>query len=168
MNNDFFVMMLLFLLITFLISTIIVLFLSKIKTLTAVLEHAKEIDTAKEDKISFLDEALQEEKIINLELKRDLDYLSQSKEKLDLSIIEITELKEKLIYQSKDYVDLINEHKNSFEELKNHYDVLESKQEKLEESYNLLQKRNEALVNDNNKLHTKIREVEITITQRKK
>ena len=161
-------MVFLFLLITFLISTIIVVFLSKIKTLTAILDQAKEIDSAKEDKISFLDEALQEEKIVNLDLRRNLEYLKKSKEKLDLSTIEITELKDELVEQSKDYVDLIHDHKSAFEQLKVRYDLLETNQEKLEENYILLQKRNEALVDDNNKLHTKIREVEITVSEQKK
>ena len=161
-------MILLFLLITFLISTIIVIFLSKIKTLTEILEQAREIDTAKEDKISFLDEVLQEEKIVNIDLKRDLEYLEQSKVKLDSSTIEIIELKDKLVEQSKDYVDLIHDHKSAFEQLKVRYDLAEENKSKLEENYKLLQKRNEALVDDNNRLHTKIREVEVTVSEQKK
>jgi len=162
MNNDFFVMVFLFLLITFLISTIIVVFLSKIKTLTVILDEAREIDFAKEDKITFLDEELQEEKIMNLDLKRDLEYLEKSKEKLDLSTIEITKLKAELVKQSKDYFDLIHEHKSAYKELKSRYDLLETNHKKLEEDYSLLQKRNETLVDDNNKLHTQIREIKVT------
>ena len=161
-------MMLLFLLITFLISTVIVIFLSKIKTLTEILEQAREIDAAKEDKIAFLDEALQEEKIINLDLKRDLEYLGQSKEKLDLSTIEITKLKDELVEQSKDYVNRLHDQKSTFEQLKVRHDLLEENQQKLEENYNLLQKRNESLVNDNNQLHTKIREVEVKVSEQQK
>lgn len=161
-------MVFLFLLITFLISTIIVVFLSKIKTLTAILVQAREIDLAKEDKIAFLDEVLQEEKIANSDLKRELSFLEKSKEKLEFASIEIVELKDYIVSQSKEHVNAMHQQKSELEQLKIHYELLEKNHYKQEDAFRLLQKRNESLVDDNNKLHTKIREVEVKVNEQQK
>ena len=168
MDNEFFVIMGLFLLITFLISTIIVVFLSRIKTLTSILDQAKEIDYAKEEKIFFLDEALQEEKITNVDLKRELEYFEKSKEKLTLAKKTIDELKDEMVDQSKESIENIHNQKSLYEQIKVRHDLLLTDHEKLDEQFILLQKRNETLVDDNNKLHTRVREVEVKVTEQKK
>ncbi|MBU1668335.1 DNA recombination protein RmuC [bacterium] len=168
MNNEFFVLMGLFLLLTFLISTIIVIFISKIKTLTAILDQARAIDNAKEEKIALLDTALQEEKINNLDLKREVGYFEKSKEKLQYFEETITKLKENLIHQSQEHLESIHNQKNAFDQLKVHFDLLEQSYTKLDEKYILLKKRNESLVDDNNRLHMQVRESEVKIREQQK
>lgn len=168
MNNEFFVLIGLFLLITFLISTIIVIFLSRIKTLTAILDQAREIDNAKEEKIALLEATLQEEKIHTLDLKRELTYFEKSKEKLEGFEITITDLKEQLLEQSKEHMESTHHQKSRFEQLKVHFDLVQEQYDNLYEKYNALKKRNESLINDNNKLHTQVREVEVKVEEQKK
>lgn len=168
MNNEFFVLLGLFLLITFLISTIIVVFITKIKTLTAILEQAKEIDYAKEERIVFLDSALQEEKIHNLDLKREVAYFARSKEKLQQYEETINRLQENLVEQSKEHLESIHNQRNAFNQLKVHFDLQEKNFNKLNEKYDLLKKRNESLVDKNNRLHTHVREVEVQVREQQK
>ena len=168
MNNEFFVLLGLFLLITFLISTIIVIFISKIKTLTAILEQARAIDHAKEEKIALLDSSLQEEKMNNFDLKREVEYFSKSKEKLQESEETISKLKESLVDQSKEHLESIHNQKNAFDQLKVRFDLLEQSYNKLDEKYALLKKRNESLVDANNSLHTQVREVEVQVREQQK
>jgi len=167
-DDNFSVVVLLLLLLIFLITTIVVIFLSKIKELEFILDQAKEIDRAKEDKIAFLDEALKDEKILNIDLKRDLEYYSKSKEKLQNAKIEIVKLKDTLIEKDKEHLLDVYQLESDFKQLKVHHNLLEQSQEKLEERFTLLQKRNESLVDDNNKLHTKIRESEVKVREQQK
>lgn len=168
MNNEFFVLMGLFLLITILISTIIVIFMSRLKTLTAILEKAREIDHAKEKKIALLEGTLQDMKVNNLDLKREHEYFEKNKEKLHLYESTINELKENLVEQSRDHLESTHMQKSTYQQLKVHFDMLESTYSKLEDKYSLLKKRNERLVDDNNRLHTQVREVEIKVIEQKK
>jgi len=168
MNNEFFIILGLFLLITFLISTIIVIFLSKVKTLQDILEQAKAIDNAKEEKIKLIDNAWTEEKILNIELKRELEYLSKSKEALKRSEEKITDLKEKIIDQEKEHLESTLIQKNSIDQLKIHLELLEKNYLTLEEKYQLLKKRNESLVDDNNRLHMENRESALKVSEQRK
>jgi DNA recombination protein RmuC len=168
MNNEFFIILGLFLLITFLISTITVIFLSKIKTLTAILEQAKEIDNAKEEKIALIDSAWTEEKISNIEMKRELEFYKESKEALARSEETINELKEKIIQQEKEHLEFSLQQKSIIEQSKIHHEVLKREYETLEEKHLLAKKRNEALVDDNNRLHMEIRETTIKVREQQK
>lgn len=168
MNNEFFIILGLFLLITFLISTIIVIFLSKIKTLRDILEQAKAIDNAKEEKIKLIDNAWTEEKILNIELKRELEYLEKSKEALELSQETIVDLKEKMINQEKEHLESTLVQKNSIDKLKIHLELLEKNYATLEEKYLLSKKRNESLVDENNRLNMENRESAIKVSEQRK
>jgi len=168
MNNEFFIILGLFLLITFLISTIIVIFLSKIKSLTSILEQAKEIDNAKDTKIALIDKAWTEEKILNIDLKRELEYFSKTKEQLQLSEEKIINLKEQMINQEKEYLESILVQKNSIDQASIHFNLLEKNYHKLVEKYELSKKRNESLVDDNNRLNMQIRESAVEVREQKK
>lgn len=168
MNNEFFIILGFFLLVTFLISTIIVIFLSKIKSLTSILEQAKEIDNAKDAKIALIDKAWTEEKILNIDLKRELEYFSKTKEQLQLSEEKIINLKEQMINQEKEYLESILVQKNSIDQASIHFNLLEKNYHKLVEKYELLKKRNESLVDDNNRLNMQIRESAIEVREQKK
>ena len=168
MNNEFFVIMGLFLLITFIISTIIVIFISKIKTLSAILEQAKKIDHAKEERVAFMERAFQEEKIANIELKREVELFSKSKEKLQQAEETIASLKETLVEQSKEHLESFHNQKSALEQLRVHYDLLEQNHHKLDEKYLSLKQRNEKLVAENNRMHTQVREVEVTVLEQQK
>jgi DNA recombination protein RmuC len=168
MGSEIYIGIGLFLLITILISTIIVLFLSKINRLEAILEHAKAIDNAKEERLTEFYEAFQDERSKNMELERELKYLSNAKENLEESEKKMEELKERRINESHLHLKAMHEQKAALEQLNVHYELLEESYRKLEESHNLLSKRNEALVDDNNKLHLKNREMEIQIREQQK
>jgi len=168
MNNEFFIILGLFLLITFLISTIIVIFLSKIKSLTSILEQAKEIDNAKDTKIALIDKAWTEEKILNIDLKRELEYFSKTKEQLQLSEENIINLKEQMINQEKESLESILVQKNSIDQASIHFNLLEKNYHKLVEKYELSKKRNESLVDDNNRLNMQIRESAVEVREQKK
>ena len=81
LNSEFFIILGLFLTIAFIITIIIVLFVNRINTLKLILDQAKEIDEAKSQKISELEAQLQQERIDNANLKKELEYFFQGKEK---------------------------------------------------------------------------------------
>ena len=168
MNNEFFIILGLFLLITFLISTIIVIFLSKIKSLSDILEQAKEIDNAKGIKITSLDKALTEEKILNIELKRELEYFSKSKEQLQHSEETIINLKEQIVFQEKEHLEVTLVQKNIIDQASIHFDLLEKNYHELLEKHELSKKRNESLVDDNNRLNMQIRESAVEVREQRK
>ena len=168
MGNEFFIAIGLFLLITVLISTIIVLFLSKINRLEAILEQAKAIDNAKEERITEFYEAFQDERKKTTELEKELEYLSLSKEKLQEFELKVETLKERLVVESKEHLEAIHQKKSALEQLSVHYELLEQNYLKQEESLLLLQKRNEALVDDNNRLHLQVRESQVKVNEQQK
>jgi DNA recombination protein RmuC len=168
MNNEFFIILGLFLLITFLISTIIVIFLSKIKSLSEILEQAKEIDNAKDVKIASLDKLWTEEKILNIDLKRELEYFSKSKKQLQISEETIANLKDQITIQEKEHLEAVLLQKNSLDQLNIHFELLEKNYRELAEKYDLSKKRNESLVDDNNRLNMQIRESAIEVREQKK
>jgi vacuolar-type H+-ATPase subunit I/STV1 len=166
MNNEFFIILGLFLLITFIISTIIVIFLSRIKSLSSILERAKEIDNAKDIRIQYLEEALTEEKILNSNFRRELDLLAKSKRDLKHSEEIIEKLKIKISKQEKEHLEIVLIQKNSIDQLNIHFELLEKNYKKLLEKYELAKKRNESLVNDNNRLNMEIREKSKLISEK--
>ena len=168
MGNDFVIAIGLFLLITILISTIIVVFLNKINRLEAILEQAKAIDNAKEERLTEFYEAFQDERAKNMNLEKELEYLSKSKEKLTEYEKKVEDLKEGISKDSKVHLEAIHEKKSALEQLHVHYELLEQSYIKQEESHSLLIKRNEALVDDNNRLNLKVRETEIQVREQQK
>ena len=168
MNNEFFVIMGLFLLITFFISTIIVIFVSKIKTLTAILEQAKKIDHAKDEKIALIERVFQEEKVANLDLQREVENFGIRKEELQSAEETILLLKEALVEQSKEHLESIHNQKNALNQLRVHFDLLDQNHIKLEGKYTLLKNRNERLMEDNNRLHIEVRESAVKVREQQK
>jgi DNA recombination protein RmuC len=167
-GNAFYITMGLFLLITIIISTIIVFFVSRISKLEAILEQAKAVDRAKEERLGLLDGLLQEARSKNMSLEKDLEYFAKSKEKIAYYEKELSELKERLVEESKSYTREIHEKQSTFEQLKVHYDLLEQDYFKQEEGLNVLIKRNEELVELNNNLNIKVRETEIQVQEQQK
>jgi DNA recombination protein RmuC len=168
MNSNFFVMMGLFLLITLLISTIVVIFMTRIKTLSAILEQAKVIDRAKIAKIEQLEVLLQDEKFCNKGLVRELEYFEKNKEKQQALKAMVSELKDNLAEQSRDNIESLHEHKSALEQVKIHYQLLKEEYKKIEFKYEDVKKRNENFLIENNRLHTMIREMEIKLSEQEK
>ncbi len=161
-------MLFLFLLITLIISTIIVIFVSKIQTLSAILERAKEIDQAKEERLSFLDEALTIEKINNVKLIEELKYLENSKVEFQNSEKIVKRLQEQIINQEKAHVDEIHMQKNLLDELQIHHKIAIEHLEKIEEELFLVKRAYEELKEKNNLLYTKNRELTVQLSEQQK
>lgn len=167
-GNAFYIAVGLFLLITILISTIIVLFISRVSKLEAILDQAKAVDRAKEERISEFYEAFQEERSKNMHLEKELEYFSESKEKIKVYESRVERLKSRMVEDSREHLRSMNEQKSALEQLNIHYELLEGGYRKQEESHKLLAKRNEDLVNLNNTLHLKVRETQIEVSEQKK
>jgi hypothetical protein len=161
-------MLFLFLLITIIISTLIVIFLSKIQALTAILEYAKEIDHAKEERIAFLDDALMEEKIHSFQIQKEVEYLEESKENLEISQKNLIRLKKQLVYKEKDYLEFSHEQTSSLEQLQIHYEILEESHDKVDEKYLALKLRNEDLFDEYNQLNAKYGALEVRFFEQQK
>ncbi len=158
----------LFLLITVLISTIIVLFIGRINRLEAILDQAKAIDNAKEERLSEFYEAFQEERKKTAKLERDLEEFSQTKERLKEMKAKVEGLKERLFKEREEHLTELHKSQSALEQLNVHYELLEQTYLKQEESYHLLQKRNEALVEENNRLNLSVRETQIQMEEQQK
>ena len=158
----------LFLLITVLISTVIVIFMNKINRLESVLDHAKAIDNAKEERLSEFYEVFQEERKKTTKLERDLEEFSLTKKKLKDAKAKIEELKEQLFREREEYLNTLHQEQSALEQLNLHYELLEQTYLKQEGSYSVLQKRNEDLVEENNKLHLNIRETQLQMEVQEK
>jgi len=168
LDNTFYIAVGLFLLITILISTIIVVFMSRISRLEAILEQAKAVDNAKEERMSEFYEAFQEERSKNMGLEKELEYFSESKEKIKEYESKIERLKERMVDEAQEHLKEIHEKKSALEQLNVHYELLEQSFMKQEENEKVLVKRNEDLVDLNNSLHLKVREVEIKVREQQK
>jgi len=168
LDNTFYIAVGLFLLITILISTIIVVFMSRISRLEAILEQAKAVDNAKEERISEFYEAFQEERSKNMGLEKELEYFSESKEKIKEYESKIERLKERMVDEAQEHLKEIHGKKSALEQLNVHYELLEQSFMKQEENEKVLVKRNEDLVDLNNSLHLKVREVEIKVREQQK
>ncbi len=158
----------LFLLITVLISTVIVVFMNKINRLESILDHAKAIDNAKEERLSEFYEAFQEERKKTTKLERELEEFSRTKEKLKEAQAKVEELKEQLFKEREEHLTALHQEQSALEQLNVHYELLEQTYLKQEEGYSLLQKRNEDLVEENNKLHLSVRETQIQMEEQEK
>ena len=167
-DNDFYVMLFLFLLITVVITTIIVVFVSKIENLKAILESAKEIDKAKESRLSFLDDVLTTEKIENIKLKEELNHLENSERRLDYTKKIVKKLQEQVINQEKEHLDQAHNQKKVIDKLKIHYRLSIEQLEKVEEELFLLKRSYEELKDRNSRLYTQKRELEVKLLEQQK
>ena len=158
----------LFLLITLLISTIIVLFLGRINRLEAILAQAKVIDKAKEERLSEFYEVFQEERKKTTKLEKELEEFSRAKEKVKEFEAKVEELKECLLKERETHKVLFHQEQSALEQLQLHYELLEQTYLKQERGYSLLQKRNESLVKENNMLHLSIRKIQIQMEEQEK
>jgi len=161
MDDDFYVMLFIFLLITMLISTVIVIFLTKIQTLSTILEKAKAIDKAKEKRLAFLNMAWNDEKIENIKLKEELKYLKGSREKFINAEKIVNKLQEQIIEQEKEHVDELYEKKTLYDKLKIHYRLMIEQLEKAEEELFVVKRLNEELKEKFSILYSKNRKLEI-------
>jgi len=172
MNFEFttesFIMIGLFLTITFMFTIIIVYFLTKIKTLSSFLREAKEIDESKNEKISTLEIKLQDEKIYNINIMNQLKNFEKNRETLSQKEREIMNLKENINLQSQEHVESIHYQKTTLQELKSHHDILNDNYDNLIEKYRLLKKRNETLVKENNTFHARLRETQGELNHQQK
>jgi hypothetical protein len=167
-DNDFYVMLFLFLLITIIISTVIVIFVTKIQNLSTILEQAKEIDRAKEERLSFLNMAWNDEKIENIKLQEELKYLENSHEKLQRTKKIVMKLQEQIIEQEREHVDELHAKKTLYDEVKIHYKIMIEQLEKAEEEAFVVKKSYEELKEKNSILYTKNRELEIKFSEQHK
>ncbi|SFV57205.1 DNA recombination protein RmuC [hydrothermal vent metagenome] len=167
-DNDFYIMLFLFLLITIIISTLIVVFVTKIHTLSIILEQAKKIDRAKEERLSFLNRALNNEKIDNIKLKEDLKYLENSKKKLQNSEKTVSKLQEQIIEQEKEHLDELYEKKTLHDKLKIHYRITIEQLEKAEEELFIVKRMNEELTEQKSLLYRQNRELKMKFSGNQK
>ncbi|SFV61782.1 DNA recombination protein RmuC [hydrothermal vent metagenome] len=168
MDTEFFILMSLFFAISFLITIIIVYFLTRINALNTILEQAKEIDEAKIAKISLLENELQEERTKSTELSRELLFIQKNEERLKEALKTIESLQGELKEDSKAYTESMHRLKIDFKQLSVHYELLNNSYTKLQESHEKLQDRNEELVNENNSFHTQLRESKVRIVEQEK
>lgn len=150
------------------VATLIVFFVSRISKLEAILEQAKAVDRAKEERLDELDTMLQEERAKTMSLEKDLEYFAKSRAKVEVYEQELSALKERLVEESKAYMAQLHEKQTAFEQLKVHYELLEQDYAKQEEGLDLLMKQNDSLVERNNSLNLKIRETEIQVQEQQK
>ena len=168
LNTEFFIMIGMFLTITFIITIIIVYFMTKINALSSFLEQAKEIDESKREKISALEIQIQEEKIYNINIMKKLEFFEKNKEILSIREREIVKLQENISLLSQEYMESSHHQENNFKALQAHHETLNNNYDSLIEKYRLLQKRNETLVQENNTFHTRLREIQIQLNEQKK
>jgi cell division protein FtsB len=145
---------------TFLISTIIVIFITKIRSLKYIIEQAKEIDRAKIEKIKRLESEIEVYRRKNEELDRELRFLPRNKERLNSALEYIESLKEQMERDTKEYIDLLNKQKLTIEQLKIRYDVLSKNCARLEDRYQRLKKRNDILISENSNLNSKLKSLD--------
>jgi chromosome segregation ATPase len=150
------------------ISTVIVIFVSRIRSLESILNRAKEIDRAKEERLIFLDEALNKEKMKSFSLEKELQDFEENKSELTKSRENLRILNNKITNQEKRYIDKDYTQRTAFEELKIRHEVLLEQYEKIEEAHYLLKQSNEHLMDNNNILHTQNRELVIKLSEQEK
>jgi len=160
LNPEFIIISGIFITLTLLITTIIVVFITKIKNLRYIIEQAKEIDNAKIEKIKRLEEEIEVYKKRSEELDRELKFLPRNRERLNSALEYIESLKEQMDRDTKEYIDLLNKQKLTIEQLKIRYDVLSKNCARLEERYQRLKKRNDILISENSNLNSKLRNLE--------
>ncbi len=167
-NTEFFIMMGMFLTITFIITIIIVYFMTKVNKLNLFLEQAKEIDENKIEKISTLEIQLQEEKIYNINIMKQLKFFEKNKEILSAKEKDIEGLKENMTLQVQEHMESFKHQEMNLKELRSHHKQLNEKHNSLIEKHRLLKKRNETLVKENNTFHARLRETQVQLDEQQK
>ena len=168
MDAEFFILMSLFFAISFLITIIIVYFLSKINSLNTILDQAKEIDEAKIAKISLLESELEEERTKSDKLSRELQFIAKNEQKLNSALENVDTLQSELKEETNAHTEAMHRLKIDFKQLSVHYELLNNSYTKLEESHQKILDKNEKLIEENNQFHTKIREAEVRISEQEK
>ena len=168
LNTEFFIMIGMFLTITFIITIIIVYFITKVNALNSFLEQAKDIDETKIEKISALEIQIQKEKIYNINIMKQLEYFEKNKKMLSEKEKDIAVLKNNINLQSQEYMESFHHQELNHRELKSKHDILNDNYDNLIEKYRLLEKRNETLVTENNTFHTRLREIQVQLNEQQK
>lgn len=146
MDAEFFILMSLFFAISFLITIIIVYFLSKVNSLNAILEQAKEIDEEKIAKIFMLESELTKERSKRANLSRKLQFIPTNEQRLKDALGSVDSLQYELKEDTKAHIEAMHRLKIDFNQLSVHYELLNNSYTKLEESHEKLQYKNEKLV----------------------
>jgi chromosome segregation ATPase len=165
MNTDFYILIGLFLSLTFLITIIIVFFVTKIRSLNSILEQAKEIDEAKIAKIKRLEEELAIQTKRSNDLSQELKFLPKNKQRLDEALEYIDKLKEQMARESRENVKKLNKQKLDYEQLRVHYELLNKSYIKLGERYKRVKDRNDELIEENNNFYKRLREMEVRVNE---
>jgi len=110
-----------------------------------ILDQAKEIDEAKIAKIAILEESLEKERTKSIKLTRELNFISNNREKLKMADERIKELEEILSEESNAHVVMLRKLKIDFEQLNVHYELLTNSYARLDEKYQRLKLYNEDL-----------------------
>jgi len=168
MDAEFFILMSLFFAISFLITIIIVYFLSKINSLNTILDQAKEIDEAKIAKISRLEGELERERSKSADLSRELKFIAKNEQRLNSALESVDNLQSELKEETDAHTEAMHRLKIDFNQLSVHYELLNNSYTKLEESYQKILDKNENLTKENNQLHTQLRELEVRIYEQEK
>ena len=168
MDAEFFILMSLFFAISFLITIIIVYFLSKINSLNSILDQAKDIDEAKIARISTLKTELKEEKIRSEDYRRELMFIQRNEDKLKNALKNVDILQNELKEETEGHTEAMHRLKIDFNQLSVHYELLNNSYSKLEESHQKISDKNEKLIEENNQFHTQLRESEVRISEQEK
>ncbi len=164
-DNDFYLIGFLFLLITMIISILIIVFISRIETLRGIIEQAKEVDKAKEERLSFLNSALNDEKILNVNLKERLKEFESIQEHFMVSKSILARLQNQIIEQEKEHLDELQKNKLTIDKLRVNNRVLTDEIEKLEESDFMVKKSYDELKERYKILYLENRELKMELSK---
>jgi DNA recombination protein RmuC len=168
LNTEFFIILGLFFTIALIIAIIIVFFVTKIQTLNYFLDQAKEIDEAKIAKISALEIEIQEEKMQNIALEKELDQFTQAKERIDELNLHIDHLKNDLSLQVQEHMESFHQQQTRHKQLEVRYQLLQESHKKLEKEYQLLQQRYEEQSEESSRFHAELRETKMQLREQQK
>lgn len=164
-DNDFYLIAFLFLLITMIISILITVFVSRIEALRGIIEQAKEVDKAKEERLSFLNCALNDEKILNVKLKNRLKEFESIQEHFMVSKSILARLQNQIIEQEKEHLDDLQKNKLTIDKLRVNNRVLTDEIEKLEESDFMVKKSYDELKERYKILYLENRELKMELSK---
>lgn len=162
-DTNFYIIAFLFLLITMIVSILIIIFINRIETLRGLVEHAKEIDRAKEERLSFLNTALNEEKLLNVKLKGKLKEFNGLQNEFVTSQSIVRKLQNQIIEQEDEHLDEFQKTKLTIDKLRVNNRVLTNDIEKLEEFNFNIKKNYEELKERYKILYLENRELKIEL-----
>ncbi len=164
-DSNFYIILFLFLLISMIISILIILFINRIETLRGLVEHAKEIDRAKEERVSFLNSALNEEKLLNVKLKNELKDFSSIQNRFITSESIVQKLQNQIIEQEDEHLNELQKNRLTIDRLRVNHRVLTDEIERIEESNFIVKKSYEELKERYKILYLENRELKMELSK---